>query len=222
VFPPQANIPQFGAEKATAYEIGFKSKLFNRRLTLNGALFLTKYDELQVQVFTGIAPVTKNAASAEIKGLELEGRLDAGAGWFLEGSLGYLHPRFTAIDPAAAEITLASKFERVSNWSLSGAVSKSVELANGGNVRARIDWSYRSGAYMDALNSPELYQPGYSLFNANVTYTFPGEKVSVFAGVTNLTDKRYLQTGVYGASFGLYEKLYARPREWSAGLKWSF
>ncbi|QCI95846.1 TonB-dependent receptor [Novosphingobium sp. EMRT-2] len=222
VFPPQANIPQFGAEKATAYEIGFKSKLFNRRLTLNGALFLTKYDELQVQVFTGIAPVTKNAASAEIKGLELEGRLDAGAGWFLEGSLGYLHPRFTAIDPAAAEITLASKFERVSNWSLSGAVSKSVELANGGNVRARIDWSYRSGAYMDALNSPELYQPSYSLFNANVTYTFPGEKVSVFAGVTNLTDKQYLQTGVYGASFGLYEKLYARPREWSAGLKWSF
>jgi hypothetical protein len=87
-----------------------------------------------------------------------------------------------------------------------------VELANGGNVRARIDWSYRSGAYMDALNSPELYQPGYSLFNANVTYTFPGEKVSVFAGVTNLTDKQYLQTGVYGASFGLYEKLYAAAR----------
>ncbi|KAJ8139122.1 hypothetical protein OY671_007665, partial [Metschnikowia pulcherrima] len=74
VFPPQANIPQFGAEKATAYEIGFKSKSFNRRSTSNGASFSTKYDESQVQVFTGIAPVTKNAASAEIKGSESEGR----------------------------------------------------------------------------------------------------------------------------------------------------
>lgn len=222
VFPARASVPTFNSETAKAYEWGFKSKLLDNRLTLNGAIFLTKYDDLQVQVFTGIAPVTKNAASAEIRGLEVESRLSAGSGWFLEGSLGYLDPEFTSVDPAATEITLQSKFERVSKWTLSASIAKSITFANDGELMARLDWSYRSGAHMDALNSPELYQPSYSLFNASLNYDFPGDVVSLFAGVTNLTNKTYLQTGVYGSSFGLFEHLYARPREWSAGLKWSF
>jgi len=225
VFPAQATVPEFGAEKAEAFELGFKTQLFDRMLTLNGAVFLTRYDDLQVQVFTGIAPVTKNAASAEIRGLELEARVAPGGGWFLEGSLGYIDPEFTKVDPAATEITRASRFERVARWTLSGAVSKSFELANGGNVMARLDWSYRSGMEMDALNSPELFQPGYHLFNANVTWNLPGEAIALSAGVTNLTNltnRHYMQTGVYGASFGLFEKLFARPREWSLGAKWTF
>jgi len=221
VFPAQATVPEFGSEKAEAYELGFKTRWLDRRLTLNGAVFLTRYDDLQVQVFTGIAPVTKNAASAEIRGAELEARFSAGDGWFVEGSAGYLDPKFTKVDPAATEITRASKFERVSKWTLSASLSKRVDLANGGNVVGRIDWSYRSGAYMDALNSPELYQPGYSLFNANLTYNLPGDAIALFASVNNLTNKSYLQTGVYGSSFGLFEQMYARPREWSAGIRWA-
>lgn len=220
VFPAQAAVPQFGAEKAEAYELGFKSQVFDRRLTLNGAAFLTRYSNLQVQVFTGIAPVTKNAASAEIRGFELESKFAPGDGWFIESSVGYIDPNFTNVDPAATEITLASKFERVSNWTISASLSKAIELANGGDVSARLDWSYRSAAYMDALNSSELYQRGYNLFNASLTYNLPGDTISISAGVTNLTNKTYLQTGIYGSSFGLFEHLYARPREWSAGIKW--
>ena len=113
VFPPRAEVPQFDLEKAEAFELGLKSRLLDGQLTLNGAAFLTKYSDLQVQVFTGIAPVTKNAASAEIRGFEAEMKLAAGSGWFIEGSLGYLDPEFTKVDPAATEITLKSKFERV-------------------------------------------------------------------------------------------------------------
>ncbi len=222
VFPAQAEVPQFGSETADAFELGFKSQLFDRMLTLNGAAFYTKYNDLQVQVFTGIAPVTKNAASAEIKGVELEAKLAPGGGWFLEGSLGYLDPEFTEVDPAASEITLNSKFERVSEWTISSSLSKEFDFADGSNLMARLDWSYRSGAYMDALNSAELYQPGYSLFNANLAYTFADADVTVTAAVSNITDEHYLQTGIYGSSFGLYEHMYARPREWSLGIKWGF
>ncbi len=220
VFPPLAATPQFSSEKATAYELGFKSTLFDRKLTLNGALFWTKYDNLQVQVFTGIAPVTKNAAAAEIKGAELEARFSPGGGWFLEGSLGYLDPQFTRIDPAATEITLTSRFERVAKWTTSASVSKSVGLANGGEITARGDWSYRSGAFMDALNSPEIFQPGYSVFNANLTYDSPSRQFAVTLAVSNIGNKRYAVTGVYGSSFGLYEQMFARPREWSLSAKW--
>ncbi|WP_417595060.1 TonB-dependent receptor [Parasphingorhabdus sp.] len=222
VFPAQANVPNFGSETAESVELGFKSQFFDRRLTVNAAIFQTHYDDLQVQVFTGIAPVTKNAASAEIKGVELEARFAPGGGWFFEGSLGFLDPQFTAVDPAATEISLASQFERVSDWTLSSSISKSFDLANGADVLARLDWSYRSGTFMDALNSPELFQPGYHLLNANISYTFPNQNIALMVAVTNITDERYLQTGVYGASFGLFEHLFSRPREWSAGIKWSF
>jgi len=219
VFPPLAATPQFSSEKATAYELGFKSSLFGRRLTLNGAAFYTRYDNLQVQVFTGIAPVTKNAAAAEIRGAELEARLSPGGGWFLEGSLGYLDPEFTRIDPAATEIRLDSRFERISKWTISASLARSVALGDG-ELTARGDWSYRSGMYMDALNSPELYQPAYSLFNANLTYDFPGRALSMVLGVTNIADKKYSLTGIYGSSFGLYEQMFARPREWSLSVRW--
>ena len=220
VFPPLAATPQFDAEKATAYEAGFKSEWFGRKLTLNGAVFLTKYNNLQVQVFTGVAPVTKNAARADIKGAELEARLSPGGGWFLEGSAGYLDPRYTAIDPAATEITRASRFERISKWTLSTSLSKSIALGDAGELTPRVDWSYRSGLFMDALNTPEIYQPGYHVVNASIAYDLPGNALSLIGGVTNLADERYLETGIYGTSFRSYETLYARPREWYLTIKW--
>ena len=220
VFPAQAEVPQFGAEKAESYEVGFKSRLLDGNLTFNAAAFYTKYDDLQVQVFTGIAPVTKNAASAEIRGVEAEAKLAAGSGWFIEGSIGYLDPKFTKVDPRATEINVNSRFERVSDWTISAALSKTVDLGRHGDVTGRVDWSYRSGAYMDALNSAKLYQPSYHLLNATLTYNMAGDHVSFFGGVTNITNERYLGTGVYGASFGLYEHMYARGREWSFGAKW--
>jgi iron complex outermembrane receptor protein len=220
VFPPLAATPQFGAEKATAYEAGFKSELFDRHLTLNGSVFYTKYDNLQVQVFTGVAPVTKNAAQAEIKGAELEAHLSPGAGFFLEGSAGYLDPKYTQIDPAATEITLGSKFERISKWTLSASLLKSFTVDGVGDFTPRVDWSYRSGFFMDALNTPELFQAGYSVVNASIAYDLASKKISLIGGVTNLANKRYTETGIYGSSFGSYEQLFARPREWYVTLKW--
>lgn len=220
VFPPLAATPEYGAETASAFEAGFKSELLDRRLTLNGAVFLTKYNDLQVQVFTGVAPVTKNAARAEIKGAELEARLSPGGGFFVEASAGYLDPSYTSIDPAATEITRASKFERISKWTLSASLLKSFELPGGGEITPRLDWSYRSGFFMDALNTAELYQGGYHLLNGSVAWDLPGRSISIVAGVTNITSERYTQTGIYGASFRVYEQLFARPREWYLTAKW--
>ena len=39
-------------------------------------------------------------------------------------------------------------------------------------------------------------------------------------GVTNIADKKYSLTGIYGSSFGLYEQMFARPREWSLSVRW--
>ncbi len=220
VFPPLAATPQYQAEKATTYELGVKSQFMDRRLTVNADIFDTEYSNLQVQVFNGVAPVTENAAAARIKGAELETHYAFGSGWFVEGSGGYLDPKYTRINSDANEITLNSQFERVSTWTTSGSLVKSVEFGDGSDMTARVDASYRTGFYMDALNSPELYQKGYAILNASLAYQFPKKRLTITFGGTNVTGTRYAETGIYDTSFGSYEKLYARPGEWYLKLQY--
>ena len=61
-------------ETIDAFEVGFKSKLFDRQVTFNAAAYYYKYDNLQVPV---VDPVTNtqqsiNAAKATISGMEVE------------------------------------------------------------------------------------------------------------------------------------------------------
>jgi len=60
-------------EKSRNFELGLKSTLFDGRLVLDGALYDTSFDDLQVSVFNPTTQeyLTGNAASATSKGVEL-------------------------------------------------------------------------------------------------------------------------------------------------------
>ncbi len=62
----------FEPEKADAFEIGVKSKLFGGSLMLNGAVFHTEYSDLQVRNFDGRSIFVKNAANAQTTGVEFD------------------------------------------------------------------------------------------------------------------------------------------------------
>jgi iron complex outermembrane receptor protein len=62
----------FDPESATAYEIGFKSKLFDGSFTLNGSVFYTEYSNLQVRNFDGRSLFVTNAADAQTLGFEFD------------------------------------------------------------------------------------------------------------------------------------------------------
>src|SRR3546814_11846053 len=66
-------------------------------------------------------------------------------------------------------------------------------------------------------------QPGYVVVNANVSLTDPSERWRLSVGVSNLTDKRYIVGGFSDLpASGFTDATYARPREWSATLRYSF
>lgn len=62
----------FEPERAKAYEIGVKSKLLGGSLILNGALYYTEYQDLQVRNFDGTQIFVTNAADATTQGLEVD------------------------------------------------------------------------------------------------------------------------------------------------------
>ena len=215
-------IPTFLPEFVQVYELGFKYSGLEGKLRLNGAAFYTDYSDMQVQVFTSVAPITKNAGAATIKGFELEMQATPADGWFVEAGIGYLDAGYDAIDFATTFVDINNRLDRVSDWTLSAAISKEIVLGNSGTLIPRVDWSYRSAFENDSFNTPQIHQNGYNMLNANITWENADENMSLVAGVKNLTDEKYLITGIIGDAFQSYEGLFDRGRQWYVTARFNF
>lgn len=84
----------FNGEDATSYEVGMKTLLAGGRVSLDVALFLMKFDDLQTSSYDGTAFVITNAASADIKGVEVESRWQVTDELSLQGSLSWLDAKY--------------------------------------------------------------------------------------------------------------------------------
>lgn len=227
VFPPFAFIPSFAPETSTTYEIGFKSDLFDRRLRLNGAVFINDYDNLQITVndpTLGFAPIIQNAAKARIQGLELELEARPVEALRIEAGLGYLDAKYKEVDIRAlnAGVTTATHLQNAPEWTLSAGTSYEIVAPGVGKFTPRVDWSYRSTVYNDAVNTPLLVQKGYHLVNAQVAFTDESDRWGVSLGVKNLTDEVYLGSGYADSFGGITEGVYGRPREWYLSARYKF
>jgi iron complex outermembrane recepter protein len=114
---PNPQDAAFGSEKLNNFELGFKSTLFDRRLTLNGAVFRMDYKDKQESTLVpvpfsvnpqGNVSLIQNVGGARIDGLELE--LAAALAPGLTATIGYtyLDARYTDYDlPSTSPITIA-------------------------------------------------------------------------------------------------------------------
>ena len=210
---PVAAIPSFAPEKVDAFEAGFKFQTPDRLLTLNASAYYTDYKDLQVQVFTSVAPVFRNAGSATIKGFEAEAQLRQVRGLLIEGALGLTDASYDKIDLATTFIAKTNMFERISKWSASAAVTYEWELPGGSTLRPHADWAYRSKFFNNTFNTPQIAQPGYSLFNASLGWTSAGGKYGLAATIKNIADKRFLMSGILVDAIQAFEGVYNRGRE---------
>ncbi|MBL0925356.1 MAG: TonB-dependent receptor [Sphingomonadaceae bacterium] len=219
--------PTFEPETVRVYEVGFKYSGVDRRFQLNGAFFYTDYKNLQIQVLEGAAPQIKNVGSARIMGLELEAKLAPAEGWLIEGGLGLLDDKYKEFDAGITAgfrdpLQLSDQFEQVSRVTANIGVQKQFQLGGLGSLTPRADWSYRSKTYFDAINTEVIAQQAYSQFNANLAWASEDGRFSLVFSVANLGDKKYLQSATYNETFGIYEGVYARGREWSGTLRAGF
>jgi iron complex outermembrane receptor protein len=215
-------IPTYDPEFVDVSEVGFKGTFNDGTLRINGALFSTDYEELQVQVFNSVAPVTRNLGQASIEGLELEALVSPGAGWLIEGSFAYLNAGYESIDTSITLISESFEFERVPEFAASLGVSKEVQIDDSGTLIFRADWSYRAETFNDAFNTPTLATDSVQLVDASVRWISADEDWLVTLSGRNLTDDDYLISGVYGTAFQSFEGLFDRGREWRLELRRDF
>lgn len=191
-------------------------------MRINGAAFTSDYTDLQVVVFNIIEPINENAGNAKNDGIELEATFFPVAALALNFNLGLLDAGYTEIDPGTL-IPADASLSYTPDVTMSGSAAYTADLDSGGQFVLRGDWSYRSSVFFDALNTPELEQPGYHLISMNAAYTDKDDIWKIALGVTNLTDKRFLIGGLadLGAS-SIINGIYARPREWYLTLTRNF
>lgn len=223
-----AAVQSFGPETLWSYEIGAKTNLLDRRLRFNIAGFFSKYKDIQLTSVradsTGnLILVTENAGRAETRGVEIELTAIPARGLNVTASLGYLDAKYTSLNPGAT-ITLNTKFVKAPEWTTGASLSYTFELSpEAGDLTLRGDWTMRSDYFNEPTNSTIIDQDGFSLFNARIAWTSPGERFEIALFGTNLTDKRYIVSGLSSAtSFGLEEANFGRPREWGLSARYKF
>jgi len=200
----------FKPETVKSFEIGWKGSAFDRRLTWALDGFYANYSDVQVpgsvgciinnvQSFCGI---TTNAAKAKIKGVELEtsaqlARDFAGSGSAINftGTLGYIDAKYkTFIGPTGTDVAKDRVFQNTPSWTMSGTLAAILPIGPG-SLNASTVVSHRSLTHQFETQSPFLDQPGYTLLDAHLTYSFSGGKYSIGVHGKNLTDVRYKTSG---------------------------
>ncbi|MGJ8536005.1 MAG: TonB-dependent receptor domain-containing protein, partial [Parasphingopyxis sp.] len=172
----------------------------------------------------GFAPIIQNAARARIKGVELELLAEPIDDLTIEAGLGYLDAEYREVDLRAlsAGVTTATRLQNAPEWTLSASIGYTIDAPGVGIFRPRVDWSYRSRIYNDAVNTPMLVQNGYHLVNASVAYEVENTGLAFTLGVKNLTDEVYLGSGYADDFGGVVEGVFGRPREWYLRAGFSF
>ncbi len=202
-------------EFVDSYEAGAKTQWFDRRLQANVAVFFMDYKDLQVAVFRDATQILSNAATAEIKGAEIEIAAAPVRGLNIRASGGYLDATYKEfifratplIDLSGNRLVNAPKWTGSLSADYLTPVSDEVDLSFGADLR------YQSKVYFNPFNDEVISQDGYSILNLRAGLAWPDEGVSLDLFVTNATDEVAAVEGLtVGAPFGSNSRAYTHRR----------
>jgi iron complex outermembrane receptor protein len=211
-------------EKVTAYEVGFKTDLFDKRLRLNGAAFYDDYSDMQVfnlvpAQTAGALPVQvlDNAPSATIEGIELEAEAKPFSHFTTGLNIGLLQTQMgrfiSGLGTSDVEDFTGHRLPLAPKFNAQALAAYTIDMPNDDMVRAETSFSYRSKQFFDVRNDPLLTQAGYWLLNARIAYMTNDGHWEFAAFGKNLTGTKYLNYAVNLSSpFGLLEEVVGPPR----------
>jgi iron complex outermembrane receptor protein len=205
-----ADTAGFDPETVWSYEAGTKTEWFGRRLRVNLTGFI--YDYSNLQQFLATAPgvaIIANAATAKVKGVELEVVARPGAGIELGANLAYLHAVYTnypdapvpqSLGPFSVDAT-GKRLDNAPPYSVSLFAKKSWAVSTDKTAFIRGEYLWLDKQYGEPTNYALQALPAYGVVNLTAgLISDKGWEVDLWA--RNLTDKQYLLgTQDAGATF---------------------
>ena len=228
-------------EKATDYEVGFKSTLLEHRLQVNANLFLTNVTDYQATQLEESSPgvfvqTLTNIGKVRSKGLELEVQAVPVAGLHLSLSSSYNDATYISYSnaPCSAEALAAggkvcdltgSQVVGAPKWIVGPGVEFDHPIGGGLEGFVGADYSWRASFFGSADNSELARVQAYGLLNLRAGFNgeWRGNKWSVWAWANNATDKIYTMGGLSAATATLqYAEFPGQPRTVGATVRLEF
>ncbi|WP_102794706.1 TonB-dependent receptor [Bowmanella denitrificans] len=220
-------LASFAPEFALNHELGFKSQAFNDRLRLNGALFFTKYTDLQSQVWVETGPNTPadlevRNGTGEAQGLELEFTALLTDNLTLTGAYGYIDSEFTDTFEVDGSDLNGNRMRRTPEHTLNLAAAYEWET-DLGLWAARLDYQYQDEYFFDNSNDPLTQVDSEYTVNASLQLASLDDSWRVQLWAKNLTDEQNIaSTTVYAAWDNTVFSSYKAPRTFGISATYQF
>lgn len=200
----------FPAEYVNAFEVGAKSELLGRRLLLTAAAFYQKYQNFQLNAFTGTQFVESTIPDALSEGIETEDYWRATDDLTLNFGATYANTVYnnSAANQAALGNNIpGSPFFQTTPlfrlpgshpsfapvWSVVGGVTYSHPVMNGLKATINFNGKFQSAYNTGSDHDPVKTQPAYALFNGRLAIGSENGHWSLEAWATNIFNTHYSQ-----------------------------
>ena len=214
VFPGAPIGPPVEPETLDAYAIGEKAEFIDHRLQINAETFYYKYKNIQVQTLVAGGTILSNAASATIKGIDVDVKAIPVTNLTLTASLEYLNTRYDTYANGTLSIYSPGCAPAMSNCNtvadLSGyklpfaAPFSSSFVANYlyptsiGDFNLNVAYNHGGDYYWNADNgrgqlSPSLNkEQTLNLLNTSLRWTSTNARYDVTLWGRNITGQKYI------------------------------
>ncbi|MFZ4687773.1 MAG: TonB-dependent receptor [Polymorphobacter sp.] len=206
-------------ETVDSFELGLKTSFFDRRLTLNFAVFNDEHKDIQLSIFqaSGAASSTvRNAAEARIRGLEIEFVARPVDALTLNGSFAFLDAKYKSYVDGGVDVADNRAFPHTPEFTMNLGANWQVVAGKWGRLNLIADVSHVSSyfTFPYALTTPtksdqnafNTQSPGRTIVNLRAVlgdFMIGGVKTEIAGWVRNLTQEDRPQNFIdFGPGFG--------------------
>jgi iron complex outermembrane receptor protein len=224
-------------EKATDYELGFKSTWLDQRLQVNANLFWTDVDDYQ-STWTGIVngvstTLLTNVGGVRSRGIEAEIIAAPVDGLTLELVTSFNDATYSDYKnaPCSAEEVAVGKTTcdltgdpvyLAPRWIANPAVTYEFAAPYGLTAFSNVNYAWRSKYYGGLENSKDGEVGSYGLLNLRVGVRSEADKWSVSLWANNALDKVYFTSLTRDTTFGGFSGMRGLPRTFGATVGLNF
>ena len=225
----------FDEETVDAFELGLKADWWDNTLRTNAVVFFNKYDDLQRTIIRNLIncgcanpqeTVTANAASAEIKGIELEIDYIPNDNLVLGLAVAYTDAGYEDFFADLAGVGEAVDnsglpLQRAPEWHATARFDYTIDVSDGASVTLGGNYMYRSELNNHTAGNPLANVGEIDILNLHIDYVPPSGDYRVSLYGKNVTDEVY-QTSATLVGALLHFNSISDPARYGIEIGWEF
>ena len=155
----------YDPERVDSYELGFKSSFADRKVRFNSTVFQADYNNKQEEILRaafgdGTETVVQNAASARIRGVEVEllamptpGLTLRASGAHLDAKYrSFLLPDLTQPGTPLVDVSASRNFRRAPKYTFNAGLDYTHGIGNGNSMNLTVDYVYTDDTFVSAIS----------------------------------------------------------------------